>query len=228
MRIALPLAAALALGASGCLSFGADPFEVRRYDLRPDPAPPPRAADASKAAPGAPLRTGSPATTEEALGAEMVQVEEPTVDAALDREELVWRRGVVESGAYASHLWARPPAQAVREALAAALVARGACAAAVTEPPLASPDYRLFVHLARCEEVSKGEVYSGALEVRVALRRATDGTEILRRTVAVEVAATVRNPMGVAEALSRALGTASSVVATAVAEALARERESAE
>jgi len=176
---------ALALAGPGCFSLGGSPGEVHEYDLRP--------VSAETHAAVAPVAT--PTTLE---------VEAFSVDEALDREGIFWRRGV-ETGAYATHRWARPPQEAVRDVLAAAL--RGALAPVVVamEPKLADPDLVLRAHLSRCEEVDREDHWLGVVELRVILLR-RDGVELLRRTYLEEERAQARNPLGVVEALDRALG----------------------
>ncbi|NUN52733.1 MAG: membrane integrity-associated transporter subunit PqiC, partial [Planctomycetaceae bacterium] len=92
----------LPLACAGCITIGGEDegTERRSYDL------------------AAPLPEGRPVPAD---GPEVLSVEPFTVDAALDREELLWRRGAVESGAWESFRWVRPPEQGVREVLAAAL-----------------------------------------------------------------------------------------------------------
>jgi ABC-type uncharacterized transport system auxiliary subunit len=196
----------LALLSPGCLSFGAkgEPLEVRSFDLQPpmpDPYPP------------------------ETEGMESLWVEPFSVDPALDRSEIVWRRGGGEAGAWERYTWARPPAEAVRAVLADALARSGACAVVATEPRVLSADYVLRGHLVRFEEVDGAEAWGGAFEVRVALVRASDGEEILRRTYAGVEKAPARNPGGVVAALRSCLGAAARRLVADVVEVLAAERE---
>lgn len=183
----LPAAAALgaAILLAGCISVGSSgpPAERRAYDLLPDPAP------------------GEPAPAD---GPEVLWVEPFTADPALDREEIVWRRGAVESGAWENHRWVRPPAEAVRSLLADAIARSGACAAVATEPRPLGADYHLRGHLARCDEADAGDEWTGVLEVRVCVVRVRDGAEVLRRTYARVERAPQRNPLGVVRALRAA------------------------
>ena len=206
MRLA-PLAAALAaLAAPACIHVGTGetPVERRAFDLRP------------------PLPEGVPV---EAEGPETLWVEPFSADPAVDRDEIVWRRGPVESGAYASYRWARPPAEAVRDVLADHLARSGAFAVVATEPRPPAPDFALRGHLVRCEESDAGEAWSGVVEVRIALFRSRDGSEVLRRTYARSERAARRNPEGVAEAVRKALEEIGVSLAEDVRAALGAERE---
>ncbi len=200
------LALAAVASAAGCIHLGGSepPLEKRAFDIQPSlPGPVPPDAD----------------------GAEVLWVEPFGVDPALDRQEMVWRRGAVESGAWERFLWARPPADAVRAVVADALVRSGACAVVATEPRALRPDYSLKGRLERFEEVDGATAWSGALEVRVVLVRVSDGEEILRRTYARTEAASARNPPAVVEALRAGLAAAASELARDVKEALEAERD---
>lgn len=182
---ALALLAALALPTvAGCLGLGGgEPVEVREWDLLPE-------------GPGA----WSPGERVPQL-----QVLPFTVSPVLDRDALVWRKDEVQVGAYSNQRWARPPQEAGREVLAAALRdALGGGLAVATTPPVADPEYVLAGHLARCEEVDRGDRWYGVVEVRVVLAR-PDGVELLRRTYQAEAPAQERNALGVVVALRRAL-----------------------
>lgn len=181
---------------AGCSLTGAPP-EVREYDLL--------------------VRAGAPAATPADADADApalaLQVDTFDADPVLDRDGLVWRRGEVEVGAYSLHRWARRPQDAVRDQLASALREVPGLTVA-SDPPLADPDLVLLGHLARCEEVDRGDHWFGVLELRVVLVR-RDGVELLRRTYSVEEPARARNPPGVVDALHRA--------ATRVARELVRD-----
>lgn len=196
----------VALLAAGCFSLGGSgkPVEVRSFDLQP------------------PMPTDLPPDAE---GAESLWVEPFTVDPALDRREIVWRRGGGEAGAWERFSWVRPPAEAVRAVLADALQRSGACAVVATEPRILAPDYLLRGHLARFEEVDGEKEWSGVLEIRVVLVRTADGAELLRRTYARTEKSPARNPAGVVAALRKGLEGAGALFAADVAEALAAERE---
>lgn len=197
-RPALALAL-LALTAPGCVGLGGEPVLVREWDLLPEGPP--------AWAPGE--------------GAPRLQLLPFSVSEVLDREALVWRKDEVQVGAYGDQRWARPPQEAAREVLAAALRrALGAGVAVVTSPPGADPDYVLAGHLARCEEVDRGDRWYGVVEVRVVLAR-PDGVELLRRTYAAEAPAHPRNPLGVVTALRRALNEVALAAAQDAAAALA-------
>lgn len=199
----------LAAGAAGCITVGGGggpPPEQRSFDLQP-PLP--------------------PATPPEAEGPEVIWVEPFTCDPALDREELVWRRGTAESGAYERYRWVRPPSEMVRAILADALARGSACAAVATDPRVAKPDYALRAHLVRFEEVETGGGWGGAVEVRVALFRSSDGAEVLRRAYARTERAAQRNPAGVVEALRKGLEGISGTLVTDVRMVLWHERKSA-
>lgn len=178
--------AALVLTAPGCLGLGGgEPVAVREWDLLPEGPTPPTSARVE--------------------GLPRVQLPPFTVDPVLDRDALVWRRGEVEVGAYSGQRWARPPQEAAREVLAAALRrATDGALAVVTSPPATDPHYVLAGHLARCEEVDRGARWYGVVEVRVVLAR-PDGVELLHRTYRAEAPAHPRNPAGVVAALRRAL-----------------------
>jgi ABC-type uncharacterized transport system auxiliary subunit len=201
-------ASLLAALAAGCISVGGDgrPVDRRAYDLLPE-------------RPGDP-----PAAPVPAEGPETLWVEPFTTDAALDREEVVWRRGGVESGAWEHHRWARPPAEAVRGLVADALARGGVCAVVATDPRPLGADYHLRGHLARCDEEDAGDRWTGVLELRVALVRTRDGTEVLRRTYARVEPAAARNPPGVVRALRAAAAAAARDLAAAVAEVLEADR----
>jgi uncharacterized lipoprotein YmbA len=173
--------AGLAALVAGC-AFGGSPPQVREYDLL--------------------IRAEPRATTPPTAPALTLQLPPFEADPALDRDGLVWRRGEVEVGAYSQHRWARPPQDAVRDLLARALRELPGTTVA-TEPPLLDPDLVLVGHLARCEEVDRGERWWGVLELTVVLAR-RDGEELLRRTYAAEEPAPARNPPGVVVALRRA------------------------
>ena len=178
---------ALALAAAGCISVGggSDPVDRRAYDLL------------------APLAaTGNPPPAD---GPEVLLVEPFSVDPGIDREELVWRRGSVESGAYQDFRWIRPPETGVRAVLAEALRRSGAAAAVVTDPATTTAEYTLRGHVARCDEVDTGTQWLGALEIRVTLTRNRDGEEILRRTYSRQLPAAKRNPTAVVEAIRKGL-----------------------
>jgi uncharacterized lipoprotein YmbA len=204
--VAVLLALAAAAAAAGCIHLGGSepPLEKRSFDIQPSlPGPVPPDAD----------------------GAEVLWVEPFGVDPALDRPEMVWRRGVAEAGAWERYLWARPPADAVRAVLADALVRSGACAVVATEPRAPRPDYSLRGHLERFEEVDGATAWSGALEIRVVLLRLSDGEEILRRVYARNEPASARNPGAVVEALKAGLASAASELAADVKEVLEAERD---
>jgi len=200
------LAILLGLLAAGCFSLGGSPkpVEVRSFDLQP------------------PLPAAVPPDAE---GAESVWVEPFGVDPALDRSEIVWRRGGGEAGAWALYSWARPPAEAVRSVLADGLARSGGCAVVATEPRILAPDFILRGHLVRFEEVDGEKEWSGVLEVRVLLVRAADGEELLRRTYARTEKAAARNPAAVVVALRAGLDKVASLLADDVADVLAVERE---
>jgi len=200
------IACVLGLLAAGCFSLGGGgkPVETRSFDLQP-PMPSPEPP--------------------EAFGPEVLWVEPFSVDPALDRREIVWRRGQGETGAWERYTWARPPAEAVREFAAHALRGSGACAVVATEPRVPAPDFILRGHVARFEEVDGEKEWSGALEIRVALVRASDGEEILRRTYAGSGKAVARNPAAVVMVLRSGLEAVNQRLAEDVAEALAAERE---
>lgn len=182
---ALALLAALALpAATGCVGLGGGgPVEVREWDLLPE----------------------GPGAWAPGERVPQLQVLPFTVSPVLDRDALVWRKDEVQVGAYANQRWARPPQEAAREVLAAALRdALGGGLAVATTPPVADPEYVLAGHLARCEEVDRGDRWYGVVEVRVVLAR-PDGVELLRRTYQAEAPAHERNPLGVVVALRRAL-----------------------
>ncbi len=191
---------------AGCFSLGGagKPVEVRSFDLQP-PLPAAAAPDAE--------------------GPESIWVEPFSMDPALDRREIVWRRGGGEAGAWERYSWARPPAEAVRSILADALVRTGACAVVATEPRVPDPDYVLRGHLARFEEVDGEKEWSGVLEVRVVLVRTSDGEEILRRTYVRTEKAAARNPGAVVRALRTGLDGAAQAFAADVAVVLGMERE---
>jgi ABC-type uncharacterized transport system auxiliary subunit len=197
----------LAAGAAGCITVGGGggpPAEQRSFDLQP------------------PLPSATPA---EGDGPEVLWIEPFTADPALDRDEIVWRRGSVESGAYERYRWVRPPAIAARALLADALARGGVCAVAATEPRVAKPDYALRAHLVRFEEVEASGGWAGAVEVRVALFRASDGAEVLRRAYARTEPAPQRNPAGVVEALRKGLDGISEALVADVRKALGHERK---
>ena len=175
-----------AVNCAGCISIGkgGEPPDRRSYDLL------------------APIPAGNPPAAE---GPETILVEPFTVDPGLDREEIVWRRGAAEGGAYENYRWVRPPEEGVRTVLADALRRAGVAAAVVADPATAHPDYRLRGHLARCDEVDEGAVWAGVIEVHLALSRESDAQEILRRVYARRVAAAARNPTAVVEAIRKGL-----------------------
>ncbi len=191
-----PLALLVAL--TGCLNLGGgEPAVVNEWDLLPE----------------------RPAAWTPGEGAPRLQALPFTVSAVLDRDALVWRRGEVQVGAYSNQRWARPPQEAAREVLAAALRRSLGGLAVVTSPPVSDPDYVLAGHLARCEEVDRGERWYGVVEVRVVLGR-PDGVELLRRTYQAEAPAHQRNALGVVEALRRAMNEVALALAQDAAEAL--------
>ena len=178
---------AVAVATAGCISVGGgnDPVDRRSYDLlAPLPAP------------------GNPPPAD---GPEVLLVEAFSVDPGIDREEIVWRRGVAESGAYENFRWMRPPEAGVRSVLAEALRRSGAVAAVVTDPDSTTAEFHLRGHLARCDEVDTGTAWAGVIEVRVALTRSRDGEEILRRTYARQIPAAARNPTAIVEAIRKGL-----------------------
>lgn len=201
-----PAFAVLALALAGCtLPREGRPLETRAYDLLPpDPgAPDPPAPD--------------PASSR--LAPATLAVEAFTSSEALEREGIVWRRGPVETGSYASYRWARPPRQAVRDVVAAALARSLGPIVVATEPAPVSPDLVLRGHLARCEEVDREGRWSGKVELRLALVR-RDGREVLRRVYEGEEEAAARNPEAVALALRHVVQELGESAARDVAEAL--------
>ena len=176
----------IAVLGAGCIHVGGsgEPPDRRFYDLLP------------------PVSDGRQIPAE---GPETILVEAFTVDPGLDREELVWRRENSECGAYENYRWVRPPEEAVRSVLADALRRAGIVGSVVAEPAAMHPDFRLRGHLSRCDEVDDGKAWAGVIEVHLALARADDGEEILRRTYARRVAAATRNPTGVVEAIRKGL-----------------------
>ena len=197
----------LALAAAGCISVGGGdhPVDRRSYDLLA-PLPPPG---------------GPPA----ADGPEVILVEPFSVDPGLDREEIVWRRGVAESGAYENFRWMRPPEVGVRSILAEALRRSGAVASVITDPDTAASEYRLRGHLSRCDEVDGGTAWAGVVEVRIALVRTKDGEEVLRRTYARQIPAAQKNPTAVVEALRKGLDEIAAVLVTDVRTLLESRRQ---
>lgn len=202
-----PAALALVLLVPACIHIGGTgaPPDRRSYDLL-SPLPPDRPAIAD--------------------GPETVFVETFSVDPGLDREELVWRRGAAETGAYENYRWARPPEEGVRTVLADALRRAGAAAAVVTDPSSGKADYRLRGHLSRCDEVDLGAAWSGVLEVHLVLVRSRDGEEVLRRTYARQVPAAARNPTAVVEAIRKALDQAAAALVDDVRMVLDLDRQS--
>ncbi len=200
-RAAATIALVVAVLATGCLSLGAgDPVENREYDL----------IDASVGSRSvAPIRSSA-----------TFQVEPFSVDGVLDRDSIVWRRGV-EVGAYGHHRWARAPQQAARELVAAAIQRRLAWVVVVTDPPIADPELVLRAELTRCEEVDRGEEWFGVAELNVLVAR-RDGLELLRARHTGEERALARNPAGVVEALRRVLDRLADEVAADVAGVVAR------
>ena len=202
------LALLAAAAAGGCIRFGGSgPAPERRtFDIQPPfPAPEPP----------------------EAEGIEVLWVGPFGVDPALARGEMVWRRGGGEAGAYERYTWARPPEEAVRAWMADALARSGAFAVVAAEPRILRADYALRGHLVRFEEVDGEKEWSGALEVRIALVRSSDGEEILRRVYACRERAPARNPAGVVEALRVCLASASADLSADVRQVLDAEREPA-
>jgi ABC-type uncharacterized transport system auxiliary subunit len=199
--VLVPLAAL----AAGCISVGGGekPVDRRAWDLLPeaDPAPAPVAE-----------------------GPESLWVEPFTVDRALDREEVVWRRDAIETGAWEHHRWARPPQEALRALVAEAILRRGACAIVATEPRPLAADFHLRGHLARCDEEDAGDRWTGVLDLRVVLVRKSDGAEVLRRTYARVEPAAARNPRGVVDAIRAAAAAALRDLAGDVARVLEEER----
>jgi ABC-type uncharacterized transport system auxiliary subunit len=208
-RAILPLVLAAAAASAGCIRLGGSgaPLERRSFDLQP-PAPAPEPPET------------------EAL--ETLWVEPFGVDPALARTEMVWRRTGGEAGAYERYTWARPPEEQVRAVLADALYRSGAFAVVATEPRALTAEYALRGHLVRFEEVDGGKEWAGALEVRVALLRVSDGTEVLRRVYAGTERASARNPGGVVEALRIALAAAGRELARDVRQVMEAERERTE
>lgn len=196
--------ALIALTTTGCLGLGGgDPVVVREWDLLPEQPP-----------------AWTPGE-----GVPRLQVLPFSVSQVLDRDTLVWRKDEVQVGAYGDQRWARPPQEAAREVLSAALRrALGARLAVVTSPPGADPDYVLAGHLARCEEVDRGDRWYGMVEVRVVLAR-PDGVELLRRTYTAEAPAHPRNPQGVVTALRRAMNEVALALAQDAAEVLVAATE---
>ncbi len=196
MRFPLPVLLLLALPLAGCITIGGGEGEAERrsYDLvAPFPAGPLPPAD----------------------GPEVLAVEPFSVDAALDREEIVWRSGPVESGAWGNFRWVRPPERGMREILASAVARSGAVAVVATDPAPSAADFRMRGHLARCEEEDGPDGWWGVLEVRIEVG-AGPGREILRRTYARREKAAARNPTAVVEALRKAAEGMSLEVATDV------------
>lgn len=195
---------------AGCLSVGGrgDAVDERTYDLCAAAPAPAAVVEASHDAPG-------------------VQVERFQASSLLQREGLVWRRGEVEVGAYRRFRWARPPQDALREGVAAALRAEGGEGPVATEPPLPEPAWRLRGYLARCEELDEfegdGQRWSGLLELHLALVRSEDGREVWRQTYRVVEPAPSRNPDGVAQALHRACEQVTAAAAVDLAPLLAGE-----
>jgi ABC-type uncharacterized transport system auxiliary subunit len=195
-----------ALVAAGCIRLGGSgtPVERRCFDLQP------------------PLPAPEPPETE---ALETLWVEPFGVDPALDRTEIVWRRAAGEAGAYERYTWARPPEEAVRSYLADVLSRSGAFGLVATEPRALGAEYSLRGHLVRFEEVDGEKEWSGSLEVRVALLRVSDGTEILRRVYARSERAPLRNPAGVVEALRAALASVGRELAADVRQVMEAERD---
>jgi ABC-type uncharacterized transport system auxiliary subunit len=208
MRIIPSLPLLLALTAAGCITVGGSGGDVdrRSYDL------------------AAPFPAAGPLPP--ADGPEVLSVEPFSADAALEREELVWRRGAVESGAWENYRWVRPPEQGMREILASAVARSGAVAAVATEPAPSSADLRMRGHLARCEEEDGPDGWWGVLEVRLEVADARTGEEVLRRTYARREKAAARNPTAVVEALRRAAEAVSLEAATDVRTVLEARRTS--
>ncbi len=189
----------LALAASGCFSLGGDAPPERSYEVVP------------------PLEvTARPA----GRAGRALQVELFSADEALVDTEIVWRRGL-ESGAYANHRWTRPPAASAREMIARALTGAGVCEVVASEPPLAQrPDYRLDGHLSRFGEQDREDGWFGVVELTAVLRDG-EGRELWRRTYASVIQAEMRNPLGVAAAVAKALLEVSEAVASDVDQAVA-------
>jgi uncharacterized lipoprotein YmbA len=196
------LALSLLVLATGCISLGGSSPEVHEYDLRP-------LLDATRSS--------------AVLSSATIQVEPFGTDEALDRAGIVWRQGA-EVGVYSAHRWTRPPQAAVREAVAASLRRVLQDATVATEPPLLSPGVVLRGHLTRCEEVDRAGVWYGALALEVVLER-QDGVEIFRRSFSQEEPAVARNPLGVVEALERALARVTDALAREVASRPLEPRE---
>ena len=194
---------------SGCLSLGGreEGAPIHTYDLCVGPAEPPPVELVADDAPS-------------------LQVEPFTADPLLQGEGLVWRRGQVEVGAYRSFRWARAPQDALRDALAGALGQETAAVRVATEPPLPDPTWRLRGHLARCEELDRGDRWVGVLELHLSLTGAQDMQELWRRTYRVEEPAHPRNPPGVALALHRACERITAAAAADVRALLAAQEES--
>ncbi|MHC4820903.1 MAG: ABC-type transport auxiliary lipoprotein family protein [Planctomycetota bacterium] len=188
---------------SGCVTIGGEePVEERIYDIVLS------------------VPTGEGI---EAEGPESLQVAPFSVDPALDRDEMVWRQGEVESGAWGHHRWARPPAVMARSAVTATLRGAAVCAVVASEPETESADYVLRAHLERFEEMDREDGWYGLVTLTLTMD-ARDGREVLRRTVSVEERAEKRHPKAVAVALRASLEAAAGTVRSLVAEALERER----
>ena len=76
-----------------------------------------------------------------------------------------------------------------------------------------------------CDEVDEGKAWSGVIEVHLALCRAEDGEEILRRTYARRIPAAARNPTAVVEAIRQGLDEIAAQLVKDLRPALAAERE---
>lgn len=185
-----PLALAATLVLSGCISFSAGAAnqlpDLHEYDLAA-----PREAERPAGRPGA--RPGR-----------ALQVARFGVSEVIDRQELVWRKDELAVGAYSMHRWARPPEEAARHVLAAAVAAARPGLTVATELEAGDPGWVLEGHLVRCEEVDRGDRWFAVLELHLVLEDAR-GQELLRRAWAVEEDVHPRNPPGVVAALRRAL-----------------------
>lgn len=155
-----------------------------------------------------------------------LQLEPFSAADVIDRQELVWRAGDTQVGAYSMHRWARPPEEAVREALAASLADAlpGVTVASALEA--SDPEWLLLGHLERCEEVDRGGQWSAVLEAHLVLRD-REGTEVLRRSYAIEEEVRPRNPQAVIAALRRALVRLLEEATPDLAHAIERSQEAA-
>lgn len=128
-----------------------------------------------------------------------------TTTSKLQTERIVYRPDLYKVGYYEYHQWATPLASMITERLTGHLRAANLFQRVEGHPFQHPPALLLRGHIREFEEVDQGERWTAVSDIEFLLEDAATGEVWWRKSFRVVESVNPRNPVGVVEALSRAL-----------------------